>query len=124
VVGKQDKGMVWQIFVFLSRLISIGVGIYFQNVFVSLILFSVTGVFVYGYLILQIFAFSGLPRTNALDPVVKSWKLTTALLLAVILVKVAIHMPIVTIGIAIIGVFFYFYCFRAEIGLDVVTLRG
>ena len=47
VLEKQQFGTIWNIGLFLSRLFSLGIGGYFRNVYLSLGLFSVTGIILY-----------------------------------------------------------------------------
>lgn len=59
VLERQESMLIIHIAIFLTRLLSLGVGGYFQNVYLALSLYAGTGVLVYGYLSLRIAQYAG-----------------------------------------------------------------
>jgi lipopolysaccharide exporter len=60
VLGRQREEYKIQLAIFITRLASVGIGIYFNDPIISLILFSITGVITYGYVVKIVFNFVGL----------------------------------------------------------------
>lgn len=61
VVGRQEQALVINILLLVSRLVALSLGAALGSAYVSLVLFSASGILAYGYLIKLIFHYSGAP---------------------------------------------------------------
>lgn len=118
VLGKQAEGLVLQLVVLISRFASIGIGLYFENAKVALILFSISGFFIYGYLIFKILVFSGGDFIRMISRLAECANISLFLLLIIITTKIITAIPIVIVGIGVICTTIYFYMFRNDILLS------
>ena len=109
VLSKQAQGLVVQTAIFASRLASIGVGVWYGDARIALVLFSVTGVVVYGGLIVQIVRLSGARLLSLLDSgVLKALLLVAGLAFALIVVESQTGggILLVVAAVALIGAYF------------------
>jgi lipopolysaccharide exporter len=60
VLEKQEFALKFNITLFITRFVSLGVGGYFANARLALILFSISGIFMYGYLSMAVMIASGI----------------------------------------------------------------
>lgn len=117
VLGKNAQGLVLQLIIFISRFISIGIGSYFGNARLALFLFSISGVFVYGYLIFKISVFAGFDIHRSISRLYRCARISLLFLLLIVLIKL-MEIPILTIGVAFICTISYFYVLRHDILSD------
>lgn len=116
VLDKQAQGLRLQITIFVSRLVSIGAGAFFDSVVLALVLFSATGMFVYGGLIYQIMNLSGVTATRLLDRgVLKALIFALILFLALLAIKMVSDSAPVLVGIATVSIAGYFFLLREEL---------
>lgn len=66
VLGKQRWYLIWNIFNFGTRLLSLWIGGYYESPLLALALFGLSGVVVYGYMVLYLMQQSGVPWTESL----------------------------------------------------------
>jgi len=115
VMGKQAQGLALQVAVFISRLVSIGVGAYYGSVTLSLILFSVSGFFVYGYMILQISKFADLDLFRTISGLTKCGALSLSLMLMILALKMVTDLPAAMIAAGVACSIVYFSMLRNDI---------
>jgi len=116
VLGKQAQGLQLQMRIFASRLVSIGVGVYFDSVILALVLFSATGVLVYGSLIYQIMRFSGVSAMRLFDrTMMKAFAIALILFLVLLAIKTVFISGLLLVGTAITLVAGYFILLREEL---------
>ena len=116
VLGKQAQGLRLQMRIFVSRLVSIGVGVYFDNVILALALFSATGVLVYGGLIYQIMRFSGVSAKRLFDrSMMKAIAFALILFLVLLGIQTVFVNGLLLVGIAVALIACYFLLLRKEL---------
>jgi O-antigen/teichoic acid export membrane protein len=118
VSGKNEQGLIVQVFIFVSRIISVGIGVYFNSPVLVMFLFSFTGFFVYANLIIKIFKISGVKCREAfLEPeMVHCVLLSSFLLILIVVMKQAIDNLIVLISFSFICLLIYFtLCLKMRI---------
>lgn len=71
ILEKQKKELAVHSFIFCSRIMAISVGSLLGNIHLAIFLFSVSGIFAYGYILKDIFFYAGL---NVLDQFKKIFK--------------------------------------------------
>lgn len=118
VLEKNEQGLILQLAILVSRIVSIGIGAYFENARLALILFSISGFFVYGYLIFQILTFAGLNFFGTISRLSKYAIISLPLLLIILLTKIFTEIPTLIICVGLICTLIYFYVLRHDILSD------
>ncbi|QVL49810.1 MAG: oligosaccharide flippase family protein [Thiocapsa sp.] len=77
VLGRQEQGLKIQILIFSSRFVALAVGALLDSVIIALVLFSLSGVAVYGYLMALVLHHADV-RVKSLVPFIKDTLLQTA----------------------------------------------
>jgi O-antigen/teichoic acid export membrane protein len=72
VLEIQSWGLNLNIVIFLTRIVPLVIGGMMGNVYLALLLFSISGIFVYGYLCVQALLFSGVPLSVIKNELVSS----------------------------------------------------
>jgi len=118
VLNKQAQGLRLQITIFVSRLISLGIGAYYENVILALALFSVTGILVYGNLVYQIVRLSRVKLRHLLDTSLKR-AITLSLALFSILVagKVFLSSPSLLLCLGFLLTTAYYFFVRKDLAI-------
>lgn len=109
VLSKQAQGLVVQIAIFASRLVSIGVGTWYGDVRLALALFSITGIVVYGGLIIHIVRLSGVRALSLLDyGILKALLLGIGLALTLVLIdsQAGGGIPLIVAAGVLVGTYF------------------
>lgn len=88
VMGKQHSLLLFQIFIFISRLISLAVGGFLHNVQVALILFSISGVLVYGVLLIWEYRLSELSISRLINIIKRYFLISIPSVFFVVVAKV------------------------------------
>lgn len=87
VLEKQEFGLNLNLINFISRFMAIVLGGFLGNPRVSVLLFAISGMFVYTYLILAILRFSGVPIFKAVGIVFENFKIFAPAGMAIIALK-------------------------------------
>lgn len=64
VLERQEFGLKWNTYLFLTRFGSLGIGGYLGNARLALSIFAATGILLYGYMVLSIISDSGMPLSK------------------------------------------------------------
>jgi len=72
VIGRQEFSLALNAVIFVTRLAALGIGGYFQNVYLALALFAVSGFILYGYQALVVLQSVGIPLRRAWNVVQKN----------------------------------------------------
>jgi len=115
VLEKQAQGLLLQAAIFLSRLVSIGIGAYLDNAKIALLLFSLSGIGVYGYLIYKIAVFSEVNLRNIAAGLTRCAALTMLFMLVIAMIKIVFGMPVIIVGSGIGCAAAYFYLLRHDL---------
>jgi lipopolysaccharide exporter len=84
VMGRQEQGLKIQVLIFLSRLIAMAIGAFFHSSILAISLFSASGAVVYGYLVILVLLYAGVPL-KSIKPFLSKSILGTAIYLALAL---------------------------------------
>lgn len=123
VLDKQSKGLVINFNIFSTRIISILIGAYYNNVILALVLFSISGVFVYGYLIYDILRLSGVKTLNlANNNIIKLGILTIILLFVITLLKLYISSLYIVVT-SLLLIILYFLCVGMVYNKSLIIFR-
>lgn len=115
VLDKQAQGLRLQVGIFVSRLASIAVGAYYDNVLLALGLLSATGILVYGSLIAKIMRLSGVSPSSVLDAgTMRALPAAMVLIAGLLIAKLAAVHALLLIVVAIALVGGYFFLLRKE----------
>jgi O-antigen/teichoic acid export membrane protein len=111
VLEKQGFLLIMNIVIFLTRLLSLIIGGWFGNVYLALVLFSVSGIVVYGYLCFAITSISGVSKSRITQILFKNLVLFIPCGLLVLLIKKYLPSPvlIVILAIGILGLYFLYF---------------
>ena len=75
VLEKQEFGLKFNIINIITRFLALMMGGLLGNPRISILLFAVSGIFVYSYYLTAIFRFSGVPMSNATEIILNNFKL-------------------------------------------------
>ena len=117
VLEKQEQGLFLQLLIFITRILSIGIGAYCGSARLALLLFSVSGIIAYGYLVYKILRFSGASLHTIMSGLSKCSLMSFLLLLIILTTKIASEMPIFIVSIGIICTIPYYIVLRNDIVL-------
>lgn len=111
VLEKQGFLLLLNIVIFLTRLLSLIIGGWFNNVYLALVLFSVSGIIVYGYLSLAITSFSGVSKMRIAQILLRNLLLFIPCGSLILIIQKYIPSPvlIVVIAIGILGLYFLYF---------------
>ena len=122
VLEQQAQGLVLQISIFVSRLISIGVGAYYENVLLALALFSASGIVVYGNLVLRIMRLAGISPSSMMDSALsKAMCLAAGMLLLLLTTKATLVDGPLLVGIGFLSTMGYFLFLRNELSSTAIA---
>lgn len=115
VLEKQSWGLQLNIIIFSTRLISLVIGGLLGNVYIALILFSLSGFIVYGYLCLKIFEFSNVSKSLIIKTVSPDLvRGIPAGIFLFLLVLLKINSVVIVLSATIISLIYYVYLFKSE----------
>lgn len=115
VIGRQQNEYNIQITIFITRLASVGIGIYFDDPMVSLLLFMISGVLTYGFVIKIIFNFVGISFSSVLLKNSKIFITSLIYLLPLLIAEVVNAGPGIRLSISIVLLALYFVQQRAAL---------
>ena len=75
VFEKQEFGLKYNIINIITRTLSLLIGGYMESVYIALGLFSVSGIFVYGYLCIKMLSYADVKKINAFRIIFSNFKL-------------------------------------------------
>ena len=87
VLEKQTVGLAFNLMVLFSRVVVLYVGGVYGNPIVALVLFSITGVFFWGWMNLYILKISGVPYKTGLEDFLRIFMVALAVAIPLIIVK-------------------------------------
>lgn len=120
ILEKQGEGLLLQIVIFLTRLISLLAGAYFRNPRIAIILFSATGVLVYGYLNLSIMAKSGVKFIRSFKIIFKYFIIFFPMCALVLMLKyIQVHPLII-----VLAGFLITACYIVFVSIKKIKLLG
>lgn len=115
VFEEQEFGLKLNALNFVTRGLSLMIGGYFENVYIALGLFSISGVFVYGYLCLKMLGYANVTASKAIHIIISSMKPFVPAGLILIIMKFAefnsYSITIVTFSLCI---FYYIYIIKTD----------
>jgi O-antigen/teichoic acid export membrane protein len=115
VLEKQSWGLQLNLIIFSTRLISLVIGGLLGNVYITLILFSLSGFIVYGYLCLKIFEFSNVSKSFIIETVSPDLlRGIPAGIFLFLLVLLKINSVVIVLSATIISLIYYVYLFKSE----------
>jgi O-antigen/teichoic acid export membrane protein len=115
VLEKQSWGLFLNSLVFSTRMISIIIGGMFGDVIIALILFSLSGFIIYGYLCIKIMNYSQIPVKDSLKIIFSNLLQVIPIgLILVLLVLLNIDSLIMVIFACILGLVYYMYNIKHE----------
>jgi O-antigen/teichoic acid export membrane protein len=116
VLEQQAKGLRLQVTIFGSRLVSIAVGAYYENIWLALGLLSATGILVYGSLVWKIMRLSGVSISSMIDAgLLKALASGLAILAVLSIVKLTPLSELLIIGIGLVLISAYFFLMRRDL---------
>lgn len=108
IIEKQEFNLKVNLLLLLTRVLSFAVGGYLGSVILSLVLFSITGLLVYGWFVFKIISFSGVDTEGIFRFLTKRLLNALLYLIPVIIAKVFVwEQPYVLIAVAILMVLLY-----------------
>jgi O-antigen/teichoic acid export membrane protein len=117
VLEKQEFGLKWDTVNFSTRLVSLFIGCFvFNNAKIALIFFALSGICVYGYLILTITRFAGVKRKTILRIIIKYFLYSIPfgiILFAMDIYAINIWMRILTVLSC--SILYYLYALKGDI---------
>lgn len=125
VTGHQAQGLLFQSTLFFSRLLSLLIGGFFENVILAITLFSLTGFLVYLWLVTKVLDLAGSCVLNVISAELqKSMFIAIPFALAVLIVKIIASNDTIILGAGMLSVAAYFFFLRKEILLSKRFLPG
>ncbi len=115
VLEKQESGLVLNTIIFVTRLLSLGIGGVQENARLALLLFGASGAIVYGYLSLAIVAASGVPwrKTFGILAFYFAYFVPAGAILIAMKVAGAGSLAVVLVSCTLLGLYLL-YLFRSE----------
>jgi O-antigen/teichoic acid export membrane protein len=115
VLEKQGSLLTVNVVIFLTRLLSLVMGGWLGNVYLALVLFSVSGVFVYGYMGLSIILISGVSKNQVFQILLKNLGLFLPGGILLLILKYLLVSPllIVIVAVGVVGLY-YLYVLRSD----------
>ncbi|MPM88222.1 hypothetical protein SDC9_135323 [bioreactor metagenome] len=133
VVGEYDFGFRYNFINLVTRFLSLIIGGFLHNARLALILFSISGIVVYGYLCLKMISYSGIKSSRALKIVFSNFILFIPAGIVIILLKTAeINQTLLVVFSCMIICLYYLYILKndaqvkkilKEFGLDGKLLK-
>lgn len=115
VLEKQSWGLLLNIEIFSTRLISLIIGGLLGNVFIALLLFSISGFIVYGYLCLKTFEFSNVSKNFIVQTITPILIITIPAGIFLFLLEVLkINSLIIVFFSIVFAVIYYIYLFKRD----------
>lgn len=116
VVEKQSWSLLLNIEIFSTRLISLIIGGLLGSVYIALLLFSISGFFVYGYLILKTFEFSNVTKNFIVQTILPVLLITIPVVVFLLLMRsvFGINSLLIVIISIIFGLLYYGYLLRSD----------
>ena len=115
VLEKQTWGLFLNIGIFFTRLISLIIGGFMSNVFIALILFSFSGIIVYGYLCIKIFEFSNISKSHMIKAIIPDlFRTIPPGIFLFLLVMNNINSMLIVFISFVIGLIYYSYLYKNE----------
>lgn len=134
VVGEYDFGFRYNSINLVTRFLSLIIGGFLHNARLALILFSISGIVVYGYLCLKMMSYSGIKASKALKIVFSNFILFVPAGIVIIFLKTAeINQTLLVVFSGIIICLYYLYILKndaqvkkilKEFGLDGKLLKN
>jgi Membrane protein involved in the export of O-antigen and teichoic acid len=115
VVEKYHFGFHYNFFNLITRILSLTIGGLLGSARMALILFSISGIMVYGYLCLKMISYSGVKTSRALKIIVSNFILFIPAGIIVIALKTAgINQALLVVFSGIIICFYYLYILKTD----------
>lgn len=116
VVEELHFGFNYNFFNLVTRLLSLVIGGYLGSARIALILFSVSGIFVYGYLCLKMMHYSGVKTSRALKIVFSNFVLFIPAGIVLLALKtMEINSIILVVSAGLILCIYYFYLLKTDV---------
>jgi len=116
VLEKQEFGVFVYTLNFITRLISLSIGAYLKSPILSLILFSVSGIFVYGYFNIYLLTISNVNIKVMLKRILFNLKIICPFALILIILKFICNNDLfIVIAAALLGVTYYIYIIKTDL---------
>lgn len=121
---EQMKGLLIQIFIFIGRFFSLIIGGIIGQPWIALLLYSLSGVVTYGYLLVQIYGIVQIPKKNLLSGVISEISTWKYLIIILIFLKF-LSIPSIYIFLSICVIFGFFLILLIKSNyLPVNSLKG
>lgn len=115
VLEKQSWGLSLNIVIFLTRVISLVIGGILGNVLVALLLFSISGFIIYGYLCIKTMEYSKIPMRNGFKVIFSNLlQIIPGGVILLLLVLLNINSVIIILIAFIFGLVYYAYQIKTE----------
>jgi O-antigen/teichoic acid export membrane protein len=125
ILEKQSWGLWWNMIVFSSRLISFIIGGILGDVFIALLLFSLSGVIVYGYFIVKSLGYSGLSLMYIFRQIYFSMvQIILAGIILSIMMVFQVNLLITFIVACALGLLYYLYLIKTEPSLYSMLIQN
>jgi O-antigen/teichoic acid export membrane protein len=124
VLEKQEFGIKYNILNIVSRFLALLIGGLIGNPRISILLFSVSGILVYSYLLQAVLRFSGVPITNAIKLIFDNLKIFAPAGVTIVILKILAIDVIVQVGVsATLISIYYVYVIKTDPLLRTILKR-
>lgn len=115
VLEKQGTLLVFNVVIFLTRLLSLVIGGWLNNVYLALLLFSLSGVLIYGYMGLSIILSSGVSKKKVFHILLNNLSLFLPGGILLLMMKYLQASPLLMViaAVSIVGLY-YLYILRSD----------
>lgn len=121
VLEKLSWGLYLNIFIFSTRVISLVIGGLLGNVLIALLLFSISGFIVYGYLCVKIMQYSHVPFKNIQKIVYTNFiQIIPAGIVLLVLELLNVNSITIIIITGLIGAFYYWHIIKSDPALQTI----
>jgi len=115
ILEKQVFGLYFNVINFLTRLISLIIGGLFLDVYFTLILFTIVGIFVYTFVLIKLLKYAKVRFKNIINQLISSLFLFFPAGLLLLIIQVYVKNPYVTVLIASVSVvIYYLYILKSD----------
>jgi len=108
VLEKQDFGLKYNFANFITRLVSLVIGGMMESIHIALILFALSGLFVYGYLCTSLIKYSNVSLLKSGKVIFSNFLFFVPIGIILLILKFLIISSIILVFIAIIALFIYY----------------
>jgi lipopolysaccharide exporter len=113
VFEKQRYGLYFNFFIFVTRVIAICIGGLMGNPYIAIALFSISGIFVYGYLTLYCLDISGVTLRKVFKIILSAIRMLIPFIIIIVIFTLIAGNPLINICISfLISIIYYFYVYR------------